>query len=199
MPDEVVEDLVRAVDAAAATFDGRGSEIRERELEMAVETALWTLGRQPGRQHLLRLEPTWNGRVGGVDLSLPATPAAILIELKWDPKTLAACAWDSVKLAAALQSGEGGRAFLMGGSPSRPDFRGDELLDDAEVEPCELRQRYAMEFDFWKMDVRNHPHSAPAAWRIARRHCSNFEFKGEPWRIRVAEVSLVSPTLVAFE
>jgi hypothetical protein len=40
--DQVAEDLVAAVDAAAATFAGRGSVIKERELGMAIETALWT-------------------------------------------------------------------------------------------------------------------------------------------------------------
>jgi hypothetical protein len=199
MFDEVVQDLIRAVDAVAATFDGRGSEIRERELELGLETALWSLGRQPERQRHLKLGQAWSGKVGGVDLSFPVTSAAILVELKWDSRTLAACAWDSVKLAAALQSRQGVRAFLIGGSPIRPGFRGDELLEDSEVEPRALRRHYASEFDFWKSDVKNHPHSAPAAWRSVRHHSVNFAFKKEPWRLRIAEINLISRELVAFE
>jgi hypothetical protein len=40
--------------------------------------------------------------VGGVDLAIRDDDSLALIELKWDRRTLAACAWDAMKLAAAL-------------------------------------------------------------------------------------------------
>jgi hypothetical protein len=199
MDDRVLGDLVKAVDAAAATFNGRGSDIKERELEMALETSLWTHGRKPCRQMRIHLDEAWSGRVGGVDLALDLEDGAVLIELKWDPTTLAACAWDSVKLAAGLQAGEGHRAFLVAGSPISADLRGDELLADSDVDPLELRRRFAKEFDFWKADVMNHPLLAPARWRIRLEHAAQLEFKGEPWQIRLAELKLISNSLTPFQ
>ena len=196
MPDEVLHDLCKAVDAVASTFDGRGSAIKERELEMALETALWALGREPRRQLRILLKDAWNGQVGGVDLALDADSAPILIELKWDPGTLAACAWDSMKLAAALQSAEGKRAFLIAGSPASERLQGDELLEDADVGPVDLRRRYAEKFDFWRGDVKNHPHSAPAGWRTRLHHSVDLSFKDAPWRIRLAELELTNAELI---
>jgi hypothetical protein len=197
--DRLSEELAVAVDAAAATFDGRGSEVRERELEMALETALRTLGHDPRRQFRVRLEEAWSGRVGGVDLALELDDGPVLMELKWDARTLAACAWDQVKLAAALQSGEAHRAFLIAGSPTAVGFHGDELLDSGDVNPIGLRRRYAREFAFWKIDVKNRPRFAPACWRLALKHEAVLEIKGAPWRIRVAELELTSGDLVPFE
>ena len=199
MDDAVVNDLISAVDAAAGTFDGRGSVLKERELEMAMETALRALGREPLCQVTMRLERAWSGRVGGVDLALDGPDGLGLVELKWDPKTLAACAWDSVKLAAALEAGEGRRAFLAAGSPLVDDLRGNELLEDSIIRPDELRSRYEKEFDFWKGDVKNHPVLVPAAWRIGFLYAAKFRFEGSPWQIRLAEVSLTDAELVPFE
>jgi hypothetical protein len=199
LADETLNDLIAAVDAVAATFDGRGSRIKERELEMALETALWALGREPRCQQRVRLEETWAGRVGGVDLALQAGGDLALIELKWDPVTLAACAWDQVKLAAALQSREGSRAFLIAGSPLSAGLRGDELLEDDDVEPIALRARYAKEFDYWKRDVQNHPRFAPSNWQIQRHHAVSFDFAEQPWQIRLAELELTDTELVPFE
>jgi hypothetical protein len=65
------------------------------------------VGSEPLRQVPLRLQDAWSGQVGGVDLALDDGEGSLtLIELKWDPNTLAACAWDSMKLAA-LQAGQG--------------------------------------------------------------------------------------------
>ena len=199
MSEDIADALTIATDAAAATFNGRGSVIKERELEMALETALWTLGHEPQCQLRVHLKEAWSGRAGGVDLAAQDAADLSLIELKWDPKTLAACVWDSVKLAAALQSGEGSRAFLIAGSPVVNGLRGHELLDDAEVRPQELRRRYADEFDFWKRDVENHPVLAPASWRIEAVHAAPLRYKDAPWRIRVAELFLTSSDLVPFE
>lgn len=199
MNEDVADTLRIATDAAAATFNDRGSVIKERELEMALETALWALGHEPQCQIRVHLHEAWSGRVGGVDLAIQGPDGLSLIELKWDPKTLAACAWDSVKLAAALRSGEGSRAFLIAGSPVLDGLRGDELLDDGEVRPQELRRRYANEFDFWKRDVKNHPVLAPASWRIEAIHAAPLRYKEAPWRIRVAELFLTSDELVPFE
>jgi hypothetical protein len=199
MPDEILEDLETAVAAAANTFNGRGSTVKERELEMALETALWALDRKPRRQAVIRLEQAWWGRVGGVDLALEDSGGMILIELKWDPQTLAACAWDSIKLAAALQAGEGTRAFLVAGSPLLDGLRGDELLEDTETRPAKLRRRYFKEFDFWKGDVKNHPLLAPAGWRTQLIQTATFNFKAAPWRIRLAEISVTNDQLAPFE
>jgi hypothetical protein len=62
VPDQALEQLRKAVDAAAATFDRRGSSIKERELEMAVECAMHALGLEPLRQVALRLQDAWSGR-----------------------------------------------------------------------------------------------------------------------------------------
>lgn len=199
MADDVVGDLIGAVDAAAATFDGRGSQIKERELEMSLETALWALGREPSCQHRVRLERAWSGRVGGVDVAFASNGNLILVELKWDAATIAACAWDQIKLANTLQGGEGSRAFLIAGSSVSSDLRGDELLEDASVEPVALRNRYAKEFDYWKADVKNHPRFAPAGWRTHCRHTASLEHKGVPWRIRLAELELTDSELVVIE
>jgi hypothetical protein len=198
MKGEVTDALEAAVDAAAATFDGRGSAIKERELEMALETALRALGLKPKRQLQVRLRGVWSGRVGGVDLAVEDRNGLNLIELKWDPNTLAACAWDSIKLAAALRSREGRRAFLVAGSPISDGLRGDDLLDDGEVHPGQLRKCYAKEFDFWKRDVANHPVSAPSSWRVRCLHSAALNLKGAPWRIRLAELTLTSDELVPF-
>jgi hypothetical protein len=201
MRDQVLGQLREAIDATAATFDGRGSPIKERELEMAVETAVRTLGFAPVRQFPLRLEEAWCGRVGGVDLALHAREGSpIFIELKWDPNTLAACAWDSMKLAAALQAGEGERAFLVAGSPHpSAGLRGNELLDDAEVDAIGLRREYAKEFDYWKADVKNHPVRAPASWRVRARHSASLHYREAPWRLRIAELELMSRELSPVE
>lgn len=199
MPDKLLNDLIVAVDAAAETFHGRGSQIKERELEMALETALWALRREPRRQLPIHLDQAWSGRVGGVDLAIAVPEGTQLIELKWDPETLAACAWDSVKLAAALQAGEGKRAFLIAGSPASGPLRGDELLESGEGELTVLKKRYQKDFDFWRTDVNNHPLFAPASWRIQLRSSASFEFKGEPWQLRLAELELTGSELVPFE
>lgn len=199
MPDDLLDDLITAVDAAAATCDGRGSQIKERELEMALEAALWALGREPRRQVTLRLGEAWSGNVGGVDLALESADRLDLIELKWDAETLAACAWDSVKLAVALQAGETDRAFLIAGSPANASLRGYELLEDGDVEPVGLRRRYAKEFDFWRTDVKNHPLLTPASWRIRLRHDEPLVYKEAPWRLRFAELELSAGERVPFE
>ena len=149
----------------------------------------------------LRLEQAWRRRVGGVDLALHAGDGSlILIELKWDSVSLAACAWDSMKLAAALQAGEAQRAFLVAGSPdSVGDLRGDELLEDAEVNSATLRRKYAKEFDYWKTQVKNHPLRAPGSWRIQARHCAFLDYKETPWRLRIAELKLTSRELLSVE
>jgi len=183
----------------AATFNGRGSQIKERELEMALETALRALGREPKRQLSIKLEDAWAGRVGGVDLALDSPDGLILIELKWDPITLAACAWDSIKLAAALQAKRGQRGFLIAGAPISEGMPGNELLNDREVEPLDLRRRYATDFDRWKADVKNHPRHAPTKWRTRLRHSECLEFKGVPWRIRLTEIELTDSDLTPFE
>ena len=149
----------------------------------------------------LRLEQAWRRRVGGVDLALHAGDGSlILIELKWDSVSLAACAWDSMKLAAALQAGEAQRAFLVAGSPdSVGGLRGDELLEDAEVNSATLRRKYAKEFDYWKTQVKNHPLRALGSWRIQARHCAFLDYKETPWRLRIAELKLTSRELLSVE
>ena len=135
----------------------------------------------------LRLEQAWRWRVGGVDLALHAGDGSlILIELKWDSVSLAACAWDSMKLAAALLDSVG-------------DLRGDELLEDAEVNSATLRRKYAKEFDYWKTQVKNHPLRAPGSWRIQARHCAFLDYKETPWRLRIAELKLTSRELLSVE
>jgi hypothetical protein len=199
MSDQLSEDLAKAVDAAAAAFNGRGSEIKELELEMALESALWTQGCEPRRQVRVLLEEAWNGRVGGVDLAIDLEEGLTLIELKWDPQTLAACAWDAVKLASALQAGEAQCAFLIAGSPISAGFHGNELLETADFDPIELRRRYARDFDFWKGDVKNHPRLVPRSWQVELRHDATLKFKGEPWQIRLAQIKATSDDLVPFE
>jgi hypothetical protein len=46
---------------------------------MAVETALWTIGREPRRQLPLRLGDVWAGRVGGVDHALESSQGMDLV------------------------------------------------------------------------------------------------------------------------
>jgi hypothetical protein len=159
-------EIRQAVDAVAATFNGRGSTVRERELELAFEAALRSQGIQPLRQVPLEVGEAWSGQVGGVDLALDcAAGPPELLELKWDPTTLAACAWDSVKLACALHAGQGARGFLVAGSPaSDQPIRGDTLVEDCELEPVALRSEYRAEFDYWRADVKNHP--APGACQV---------------------------------
>lgn len=85
---------------------------------MVTESALRAIELEPRRQIRLQLEEAWSGQGGGVDLGFDdAKGNRILIELKWDPNTLAACAWDSMKLAAALQAEQGDRAFLVAEAP----------------------------------------------------------------------------------
>lgn len=166
---------------------------------MALETALRVQGHDPHRQFRVRLQDAWEGRVGGVDLALDLEDGPALIELKWDPQTLAACAWDAVKLAAALQAGEGKRVFLIAGSPASDGFHGDELLETRDVDPIDLRQRYARDFDYWKGDVKNHPLLVPRSWRLEFKHGATLEFKGAAWQIRLAELEVTSNDLVPFE
>lgn len=202
MSDSLLARLRQAVDSAAATFDGRGSRVKERELELAIESALRALGLAPLRQVPLRLSDSWSGRVGGVDLALEdlGDESRILIELKWDASTLAACAWDSMKLAAALQAGEGERAFLIAGSPRvEPPIKGDELLDDRVLAPAALRQAFAEDFDYWKADVENHPERAPAEWLSKARHSASLRYKDAEWRIRLTELTISDPELVEVE
>lgn len=200
MSEDIADALTIATDAAAATFNGRGSVVKERELEMALETALWALGHEPQCQVRVHLREAWFGRVGGVDLAVHRTDGLSLIELKWDPKTLAACAWDSVKLAAALQFGEGSRAFLIAGSPVVDGLRSDDLIDDAEVRPQELRRRYGNEFDSGTrcqepsrprpcgLANRGDPRRAtPVQGRaVADPHCGALPHEQRPCAVRVA-------------
>lgn len=196
-----MEQLRRAVDAVARTFDGRGSTIKERELELALEAALRSIEVEPVRQARVELGERWSGRVGGVDLALDdADGSRHLIELKWDRSTLAACAWDSVKLACALQAGVASRAFLVAGSRKGVSVvRGDGLLEDCELQPRDLRGEYAAEFDYWRKDVENHPVRVPAQWTVHKRHAATLSWKGEPWQIRLAEVELGDDRLLDFE
>lgn len=168
---------------------------------MGIEAALRALGFSLRRQVSIQLSDAWHGRVGGVDLVLDGGDGSrILVELKWDADSLAACAWDSMKLAAALQAREGERAFLIAGSPDRePRLRGDELLDDGASAPAELRQAFAEDFDYWKADVKNHPKRAPASWETHARHSTPLVYKEVPWRIRIAELTVTDPHLVAVE
>jgi hypothetical protein len=200
MADQLLSDLISAVDAVGDTFDGRGSEVRERELELALESALRALGSMPRRQAAINIPDAWHGRIGGVDLRLDASDGAdALIELKWDATTLAACAWDSLKLACALQSAPARRGFLIAGSPITSQLRGDELLDTGSYQPADLRRRYQAEFDYWKHDVMNRPLRAPASWSVRLCHLTELRWKGQPWRIRLAEVELVDTRLVPVE
>jgi hypothetical protein len=195
---QTLDQLRQAVDASAATFDRRGWGIKERWMEMALESALRALGAKPLRQLPLQLPETWTGRVGGVDLGLRDDDGATgLIELKWDQRTLAACAWDSMKLAAALYEGQGDQAFLLAGSPVRePAPRGHELLEDGTFSALDVHLRYAPEFARWNGDVQNRPKCIPAAWRIHARHSARLTRRGELWEIRIAELQLQDEQLV---
>jgi hypothetical protein len=53
--DRLLTDLIGAVDATAATFDGRGWQVKERWLEMMLEGALRARGVEPLRQLPLHL------------------------------------------------------------------------------------------------------------------------------------------------
>jgi hypothetical protein len=197
----MAEHLVKAIDATASTFDGRGWQIKERWLEMMLEGALRALDLNPLRQVPLRLSDSWVGQVGGVDLGIRGEDGSLaLIELKWDRRTLAACAWDAMKLAAALHRRQGDRAFLVAGSPNfDPPLRGHELLGEGLFSPSALHSKYAREFERWRGDVQNRPSRVPAGWRLLPLHSSSLRRREVDWEIRLSELILTSDELVSLE
>lgn len=99
-------------------------------------------------------------RVGGVDSSLTWPHAKpVFFELKAG-SALDACAWDAVKLAALLRSGEAGAAVLVAIAPAglwpeaepRRPLPGAEFFADGTHTTQELRERYLSSWRRWDLD-----------------------------------------------
>jgi hypothetical protein len=187
--------LREALGSVGTQFQARPDGFRERDFELALEaqfklrTAL-----EVRRQKPLQLGELWSGRVGAVDLSIRASDRLGLVELKWGASELPACAWDSVKLAAALTKTPA-RAFLAAGYPTARAQAGAELLTNGEWKLGSLLERYASSFAHWRADVQNYPRQLPAAWQTRVVAEQDVSVQGTPWQLRAVELTLTDPML----
>lgn len=197
--EERVQALELAVGDAAAALDVEPGPFRERDLEDRLQASLER--QRPKRVHRqvsLKLD-SWKGKLGPADLALEDDDGLALIEVKWGGAELAACSWDTVKLATALAEGQGQSAYLISGA-SQDDWRhsrlGAELFDTREWTLDGLLVRYEEWFAFWRRDVQNHPLRLASGWRVFEHEMSSFEEGGEVWDIRLAEIQIPEAELL---
>lgn len=138
--------------------------------------------------------PSWP-RVGRVDVALLLPndkPVAVELKCGTGPDALGPCAWDALKLAFAIQTGEISAGYLVAATTAsdwtgRP--RGAELFDTAAVDTLLLRERF---IDWWKQWERL---GDPTPSRVPRQFMTRmvcrvpFEIDGVPWEVRVAALT----------
>jgi len=183
--------------AAADALGPRPGTLRERDLEEALGTSLERQGpvSEVHRQFSLTLADLWEGRVGPVDLAVVGLNPA-LVELKW--AELPACAWDCLKLAAALVKQQDARGFIVAAAPVTTwenGALGSELFSDRRWPLEDLLGQYAEWFAHWREDVANYPKRLPAAFGTNALAVATTEIGGEQWEIRLAEVEVADPAL----
>jgi hypothetical protein len=212
-PDDVVDFLTRGIEQAARTIEGRAlrealPRINERDhLQPAFTAALreiadsWEPAPVVDVGRALSLSEDFD-RLGGVDNSLRwnAGPTTF-IELKAGDD-LSACAWDALKLVAALRGGACDRVFLIAAaptdrwlkasdpSPASRSLPGAEFFGVGHHESAELRDRYASSWRRWSADGYR-PKRAAAALRTVPLSTARFTVGGAAdtqWEIRLSEV-----------
>lgn len=190
-----VSDLLAAALPAAA--DRLGSLDRvpvESDLKAALRESL------DGRLRGMTLEPGEHSvslddwpKVGAVDLAIDLPDDhPVLIELKWGRGTLYNCAWDAAKLALAVARGVTNAAFMIAGAPSSEwsgKVLGSELFADASWETSDFMDRHASGFAKWRGEVETRPAVLPARFSSRERAAHVFQVHGEPWEIRMAQIS----------
>ncbi len=200
------DEVMRAwADAVAQALNGSGSDLREKNLEEALEDVFAGIAQdQPDpplqlkRQHSVKLD-SWFGRLGAADLSLRGDDALALIEAKWGGDSLGNCAWDVVKLATALAEGACTAGYLIAGAPASawPAAEGAELFTTRPWDADGLFARFGRRFAFWRKDVANYPLRVAAQWwTLEVGRPAVLSVGGDDWQLRVARIVLDEPELV---
>ena len=152
------------------------------------------------KQQLSLVPASWQGRVGPADIALEhADRAPTLIEVKLGGEELAACSWDTVKLAVLLAEERASDAFLIAAAPSESwnrDALGSELFRPRRWSAEDLLARFASWFAFWRADIANYPRQLPASWTIVPVARAELTIGAEAWEIRAAAIGEVSQALL---
>ena len=143
---------------------------------------------------------------GGIDCSLTWPNQLVVLELKAG-QDLYACAWDAVKLVAALRAGKCAGAFLVAAAPASrwpPDgwsyeprqgyAAGAELLATGRHQAETLRDRYASSWRRWDRDGYR-PKRAAASFDTSFVTRARFRTQADgasgDWELRVSQVRSV--------
>lgn len=191
----MIDPLVALRPAMQAVAKVHGPTLnREADFEKALSEELAS-DLQTQRQFPLQLDG-WSGRLGNVDIALTLPgEQLVLMELKWGGQdALAACAWDSVKLATAQAEGKTSRALLCAAAPRATwdrSLEGTEFFTTQDWELESVLHRYEGWFEFWRRDVKNYPRVVAARWSTVLLPIDDteFEWDGEPWELRASEIS----------
>lgn len=193
---EVLEPIL----AGAAQGLAASPDPRERDLEAAL---IAELEREfPGRvkQQLTVVPRSWEGRVGPADIALEHPDRApTLIEVKLGSEELAACAWDTAKLAALVAEEQASYALLIAAAPSATwaeGALGSELFHSQSWNLEDLLARFARWFSFWREDIANYPKRLPARWETSAVARSDLLVGAGAWEIRAASIGEVSGTFL---
>ena len=136
-------------------------------------------------------------RLGAVDVAfVPERGAPAFVELKAGSgrNALAACAWDAVKLAFALQLGEAAAVYLLAATPASdwvtPGCRGAEFFASDAFETLALREPYIDWWTSWERDGYPAGSTVPAGFRTRAICGVPLELGAAEWEIRVAAVDV---------
>lgn len=148
--------------------------------------------------------PAWP-RVGRFDIAFlipEQKPVAVELKCGTGRDAIAACAWDVLKLAFALQTGVISAGYLMAATTSAEwgrGTRGAELFDTGSIDAQELRERFV---DWWKVWERD---GYPAATSVPRASATRavcqipFRIGDDSWELRVAAVGVETTDRVPWE
>jgi hypothetical protein len=139
--------------------------------------------------------PLWP-RIGRVDIALllPDTkPVAVELKCGSGRDALGPCAWDALKLAFALQTGEISAGYLLAATPTSDwtrRSRGTELFESAVVDTLLLRERFIDWWRHWERLGDPTPSAVPRQF-ITRTVCrAPFEVDRVSWETRVAALTV---------
>lgn len=210
MPEGLHDLLTRTAERAASSLTARAqrdglASFNERDhLQKAWDEALttvaadWNLAPDAINGHRQLALPEDFDSKGGVDSTLAFEgELPIFLELKAGAgrSSLDACAWDALKLTAALRRGKCSYAFLIAATTTArwedPFTAGTELFRAATHHATELRDRYVSGWRRWDADGYRPklatPEFSTAPVLPAARFASAAETDSE-WEIRIAQL-----------
>lgn len=148
--------------------------------------------------------PAWP-RVGRFDIAfIVGDQRPVVVELKCGTgrDAIAACAWDVLKVAFALQAGVISAGYLLAATTSAEwarRTRGSELFDTGSIDARVLREHYVDRWTFWERDGYPAATIVPASLATRAVCQTPVRIGAELWELRVASVEVDTAERIGWE